>query len=108
MKIQIFKPAVVDTLEVKLPMYFKVNDTMTMYAVITEDMRMLEIHERSNGTVFSIDTRKHDDMHEVEAYLKHRTKGDFELISEAVFHHKFMVHHRELFYVIFPDARPSI
>ena len=108
MQISITKPVQVDTLEVTLPIYYKINDRLNVYGVITEDMRMLEMYERSNGSIFSIDTRQYDELSEVEAHMQGVGKKDFEVINEAVFHHKFMVHHREMFYVLFPDARPTI
>ena len=109
MKIQIKKQTVVSEVEVAVPFYYKyVNHAHTCYGCINSDLQQVEMTVRHDGTLFMMDTRKLDPWM-LDAVIAARAEQDgFELIDEAVFSHHFAMHHRELFYHVFPDARPNI
>jgi hypothetical protein len=109
MKIQIKEPMVVSEIEVTLPCYYQnVDGFRTVYGSINEKMEHVEMHVRADGTLFMMESRQLE-KYMLESCIAARAeiKG-FSFIDEAVFSHHFAMHHRELFYKIFPDARPSI
>ena len=109
MKIQIKQPMVVSEIEVTVPCYYKYDrGYYTCYGSINENLEQVEMQVRKDGSLFMIDTRQLE-KYMVESCIASRGEMDnFTLIDEAVFSHHFAMHHRELFYKIFPDARPSI
>jgi hypothetical protein len=110
MKIQIKEPMVVRELEVTLPFYFQnSNGFHTCYGSINEKLEHVEMQVRNDGTLFMMESRQLE-TYMLESCIANRAehRENFKQIEEAVFSHHFAMHHRELFYKIFPDARPSI
>lgn len=109
MKIQIKQPMVVSEIEVTVPCYYQFDRGYYMcYGCISADLHRVEMQVRKDGSLFMIDVSKLE-TYMLESAIASRAEMDkFTLIEEAVFSHHFAMHHRELFYKIFPDARPSI
>lgn len=109
MKIQIKEPMVVSEIEVTLPCYYKHADGFhTCYGSINEKLEHVEMQVRNDGTLFMMESRQLEKFMVESCIAARAERKDFTLIDEAVFSHHFAMHHRELFYKIFPDARPSI
>jgi hypothetical protein len=109
MKIQIKEPMVVSEIEVKLPCYYKhVDGFHTCYGSINEKLEHVEMHVRHDGSLFMMESRQLENFMLESCIAARAQRKDFTLIEEAVFSHHFAMHHRELFYKIFPDARPTI
>lgn len=109
MKIQIKEPMVVSEIEVALPFYFQnSNGFHTCYGSINENLEHVEMQVRKDGSLFMMESRQLE-KYMLESCIANRAEREgFKIIDEAVFSHHFAMHHRELFYKIFPDARPSI
>ena len=110
MKIQIKEPMVVSEMEVTLPFYFQnSNGFHTCYGSINEKLEHVEMQVRHDGSLFMIESRQLD-SYMLESCIANRAehRENFKQIDQAVFNHHFAMHNRELFYKIFPDARPTI
>lgn len=109
MKIQIKEPMVVSEIEVTLPCYFKFTTGYhTCYGSINTNLEHVEMQVRKDGTLFMMESRQLEKYMVESAIASRAEQTEFKFIDEAVFSHHFAMHHRELFYKIFPDARPSI
>ena len=93
-----------------LPIFYSYKMTYSrVYGMVNENMIRMEIMPSDicdKGV--TIEQDEIDELQLSVSMARLQSQHEFKYESEGVFHHQFMVHHREIFYTLFPDARPSI
>lgn len=93
-----------------LPIYYSYKMTYSrVYGMVNENMMRMEIMPSAiNDKGCTIEQEEIDELQLSVSMARNENQHEFKYESEGVFHHQFMVYHREMFYTLFPDARPSI
>ena len=74
---------------------------------MTAEMKLINL--RNAGGYISVDVTSYDDIEDVKYRLEREfSEPFFEIIDEAIFHHKFSEAHRDIFYVVNPELKPKI
>lgn len=92
------------------PIYYSYKMTYSrVYGMVNEDMIRMEIMPSAIDAKACTIEQETTDEFSLSLYIKRvQNEHEFKFESDAVFNHMFMIHHREMFYTLFPDARPSI
>ena len=99
-------PTTVETTDVSLPVFFTTGRLSKTYCCMTAEMKLISIH--NNGVYLNVDVRGYDDLDDVTFRLEREfSEPFFEIIDEAIFHHKFSEAHRDIFYVVNPELKPK-
>ena len=93
-----------------LPIYYSYKLTYSrVYGMVNENMIRMEIMPSAiNDKGCTIEQEEIDELQLSVSMARNQNLNEFKYESAGVFHHQFMVYHREMFYTLFPDARPSI
>lgn len=93
-----------------LPIYYSYKLTYSrVYGMVNENMVRMEIMpSATNDKSCTIEQEEIDELQLSVSMARNENQHEFKYENEGVFHHQFMVHHREIFYTLFPDARPTI
>jgi hypothetical protein len=98
----------IDTTEITLPFYFTTGKLSKSYCCMTAEFKLITVWALRNGGM-SFDVRSYDDLDEVADSIAYDMNHyeEFAIIDPAVFHHQFSVAHRELFYCVNPQLKPT-
>lgn len=100
-------PAMVTSTKVTLPFYFTAGTYSKQYCCMTADRVLISVI--SGPAAYNLTTRQYDDLDEVADRLEIEMRDKlYAPIDEAIFHHKFSEAHRELFYAINPELKPTL
>jgi stress-induced morphogen len=73
---------------------------------MTAEFKLINL--RNAGGYISVDVTSYDDLEDVKYRLEREfSEAFFEIIDEAIFHHKFSEAHRDIFYVVNPELKPK-
>jgi hypothetical protein len=97
----------VDTTEVTLPFYYTTGQLSKSYCCMSADFKRTSVF--INGNSMNFDVTTYDDAEEAASSIAWDVKNyeNFTIIDAAVFNHKFSEAHRELFYCVNPQLKPT-
>jgi hypothetical protein len=97
----------IDTTEVTLPFYFTTGKLSKSYCCMGADFKRTSVFINGSNMSFEVDT--YDDAEEAARSIAYDMENyeQFTIIDAAVFNHKFSEAHRELFYCVNPQLKPT-
>jgi len=100
-------PAIVTSTKVTLPFFFTAGTYTKQFCCMTAERVLISVTNTQYAK--HIETRQYDDLDEVANRLAIEMRDKlYAPIDEAIFHHKFSEAHRELFYTINPELKPTL